>query len=192
MKLIVATNNQGKADEFAVLLRAHFESVQSLRQAGIGIEIEEDGETFAQNAAKKAEAVCKLTGFPTLADDSGLCVDGLDGAPGVYSARFAGHPCNDAANNAHLLQQMQNIPNRAAHFACVLALARPGHPTLLAHGQLHGTITIAPRGEQGFGYDALFEHNGRTLAQMQPHEKNALSHRARAVEDLLAKLSALD
>lgn len=157
-QLLVATNNEGKMHEIRALLADQFESIISLKQAGYDIEVEEDGDTFAGNAVKKAQVICTLAGCAVLADDSGLCVDALDGAPGVHSARFAGQHGDDAANNALLLDQMQGLAwdQRAARFVSVVALARPGSDTLTAAGEVMGHILQHPTGDQGFGYDPLF------------------------------------
>nr|MDD6335009.1 XTP/dITP diphosphatase [bacterium] len=187
MKLIIATHNRGKAAEFARLLRGIFDEAATLDEAGIMDDVEESGTTFSENAILKAEAACRASRLPALADDSGLCVDALGGAPGVYSARYAGCHGDDEANRVLLLKKMENVPEgqRQAHFACALALARPGRKTLVVEGQVHGTIGYAQRGENGFGYDNLFIYRGgRTLAEMSPSEKNAISHRAAAVERL--------
>jgi len=185
MKCVLATNNKGKAAEFAVLLNGFFEIV-TLAEAGVTEDIPETGATFSENAIQKAEYVCAKTNLPALADDSGLCVDALGGAPGVYSARYAGTHGDDRANREKLLREMLNKNNRKAHFACVLALARPGQPTITVEGRVDGRIAYEEKGENGFGYDSVFapfiegEKNSRTFAQMGEGEKNGFSHRARA------------
>ncbi|MCL1795288.1 MAG: RdgB/HAM1 family non-canonical purine NTP pyrophosphatase [Clostridia bacterium] len=173
-----------------MLLAAHYE-VLSLREAGLSVDIEETGSTFAENARLKAEAVMRLARCAALADDSGLSVDALGGAPGVYSARYAGTHGDDAANNRLLLQNMRDARDRAARFVSALALAAPGEETRSVQGEVSGTITDAPRGEGGFGYDPLFEYErGRTFAEMPDREKNEVSHRANAVRALLRMLEA--
>lgn len=190
-RLLLATNNAHKVRELREILVGQYEVV-SLREAGIDIDVEENGETFAQNAALKAEAVSRLAGCDALADDSGLAVDILGGAPGVHSARYAGTGHDDAANNQLLLENLRGIPMPwTARFVCAMALARPGQETLIVEGELPGRIVDTPRGEGGFGYDPLFEtDSGETLAEMPETLKNSLSHRARAAQALLGALSA--
>lgn len=188
-RLLVASNNMHKVRELKALLAAHYD-VLSLAEAGISADIEETGQTFAENARIKAEAISRMTRCAALADDSGLCVDALGGAPGVYSARYAGTHGDDAANNRLLLSNLREIEApRAARFVSAVALARPGKETLIVEGNVEGTIAFAPRGEGGFGYDPLFEYqNGQTFAEMPDAEKNLISHRARAIAALLSAL----
>ena len=150
----------------------------------------EDGASFAENAAKKAREIAELSGCCALADDSGLCVDALGGAPGIYSARFAGEHGNDAANRRRLLREMENIDDRAAHFTCAMALVRPDGSLTAAEGFVYGKIARAEAGENGFGYDSLFylPEFGCTMAQLPPEKKNAISHRHNALMALLEKL----
>ena len=151
------------------------------RAAHIYGNIEENATTFAGNAAIKAEAVCKATGLPTIADDSGLTVEALDGEPGVYSARYAGVHGDDEANNNLLLRRMKGKPQRSCAFVSAIALARPGKETIIAEGTCPGQLLDAPRGHGGFGYDPLFLYeNGETFAEMSQETKNQVSHRARA------------
>ena len=154
--------------------------------AGFCGPIDENADTFAGNAAIKAEAVCAATGLPAIGDDSGLCVDALDGEPGVRSARYAGEHGNDEANNDLLLSRMEGREDRAAQFVCALALKLPGRETLIAEGRCPGVILYARRGTGGFGYDPLFlyEPMGKTYAEMNDEEKNAVSHRAGASEKM--------
>ena len=193
-ELVVATRNAGKLEEIRHLLEG----------AGIGVlgldafpevpEIEEDGATFAANAAKKAETVAHLTGRPCLADDSGLTVAALNGEPGVHSARYAGVQGDDAANNARLLRELADVPEarRQAAFCCVMALCRPGEPTAFFEGRVAGSILHAPRGSGGFGYDPLFLVDGfdRTMAELPLAEKNRISHRGQALRQVIARLIA--
>ena len=190
MKLILASNNAHKLAEIKEILGGHFEEILTLREAGIEHETVEDGETFLDNARKKAREIAALSGCCALADDSGLCVDALGGAPGVYSARFAGEHGNDGANNALLLEKLRGEENRAAHVTCAVVLAYPDGRELSAEGYFYGQIAHAPAGENGFGYDPLFylPERGCTTAQISPEEKNAISHRANALHALLRKL----
>ena len=190
MKLIIASNNAHKLEEIRASLGGAFEQILSLREAGIEHETVEDGVTFAENAAKKAREIAEISGCCALADDSGLCVDALGGAPGIYSARFAGEHGNDAANRRRLLREMENIDDRAAHFTCAMALVRPDGSMSAAEGLVYGEIARAEAGENGFGYDSLFylPEYGCTMAQLPPEKKNAISHRHNALMALLDKL----
>ena len=159
-------------------------------------EVVEDGDTFEANAMKKAEVTSRILNCPVVADDSGLVVDALDGAPGVYSARYAGPEANDAANNRKLLQALKDVPveKRGAMFVCVMALAVPGAETRTVRGTCSGWITQQPRGENGFGYDPLFylPERGCTMGELSPSEKNRISHRAQATQLLLGLLKELE
>lgn len=190
MKLILASNNAHKLREIKEILGGCFVEIVTLREAGIDHETVEDGETFLENAAKKAREIAEISGCCALADDSGLCVDALGGAPGVYSARFAGVHGDDAANNALLLEKLQNVTDRAAHFTCAVVLAYPDGREISAEGYFYGEIAHAPAGENGFGYDPLFylPEYGCTSAQLSPEEKNRISHRGNALRALLKKL----
>lgn len=182
--LVLASNNQHKISELRQMLGNRFRVI-SMRDAGVGKEPEETADSFEGNAILKAEEVCKKTGYLTLADDSGLEVDALNGAPGVHSARFAGHHGNDAANNALLLEKLKGSVDRTARFVSVLALASPFSQTKTFTGNCEGVIAKSPRGDGGFGYDPLFvTENGRTFAELTNDEKNRLSHRARAMQKL--------
>lgn len=190
MKLLIASNNAHKIREIRDILGRKFERILSLSEAGVEHETVEDGATFAENAEKKATEIAQIAGMWALADDSGLCVDALGGAPGIYSARFAGEHGNAEKNNALLLQKMRGVVDRHAHFVCAVALVAPDGRAFFAEGRLEGRILDAPRGGRGFGYDPLFLPDGaeRTLAELTQEEKNAISHRRRALEALLAKL----
>lgn len=192
MKLIIASNNRHKIKEIKDILGERFGEIVSLREAGIEHETVEDGATFAENAFKKAREIAELSGAAALADDSGLCVDALGGAPGIFSARFAGEHGNDEANNRKLLEELAGKSNRSAHYTCAVALVYPDGTSLTAEGHLHGAITEHPRGSGGFGYDPLFVVRGesRTVAEMGSDEKNSISHRAAALRLLLEKLNA--
>ena len=181
MKLIIATNNAHKAQEIRQILADSFSALDTLREAGLAIEVVEDGATFAENAVKKAEQVLAAApGYDAaLSDDSGLAVDALGGAPGVYSARYAGDHGNDQANNDLLLKNMEGVTNRACRFVCAMALALPGEETRVLRGECPGELLYQRAGEGGFGYDPLFRyHTGKTFAEMTEKEKNAVSHRA--------------
>jgi XTP/dITP diphosphohydrolase len=196
----MATRNPGKIRELQALLQDLGITLLSLADFPHLPEIPEEGATFAENATAKALAVARLTGFPALADDSGLVVDALGGAPGVFSARYAQDrtapaPPTDADNWRKLLKELQDVPweERGARFVCEIALARPDGRLLRARGECQGVIALKPRGETGFGYDPVFwvpEYEA-TMAQLGPAIKNRISHRARALaalKDLLASL----
>ena len=191
MKLIIASNNKDKICEIREILGAAFDPIRSLSEEGISHETIEDGETFRENALKKAREIAFLSGCCALADDSGICVDALGGAPGVYSARFAGGHGDNAANNRLLLEKMVHEENKAAHYTCAVALVWPDGKILEAEGKMEGEITLSPRGEHGFGFDPLFylPEYGCTAAELPPEEKNKISHRARALRALLEKLN---
>jgi XTP/dITP diphosphohydrolase len=190
MDLLIATRNEGKAREFTRLFADMGLNLRTLADLDIDQEIEETGATFAENARLKAEGYMNLSGLPTLADDSGLEVMALDGAPGVHSARYGG--VSGRAQLDYLLKQMKGIPfyERLARFVCVIALARPGGETEFVEGTLPGVIELEPRGTNGFGYDPLFYvlEKDKTLAELSPEEKNSLSHRAAAAHEAQAVL----
>lgn len=190
--LLAATGNSHKLKELQHIFADYYQ-VLPMSAAGFTEEIEENGSTFAENAVIKAEAVCAATGMPAIADDSGLAVKALDGEPGVYSARYAGHHGDDDANNDLLLRKMDQVEDREAHFVCALALKCPGEEPLVAEGRCPGVILRERRGTGGFGYDPLFlyEPLGKTFAEVNEEEKNAISHRARACEALKEKLRNL-
>ncbi len=185
MKIVLASRNQGKLQEFKALLASLPVEVASLQNYPEVPEVAEDGATFAENAVKKARAVAAATGLWALADDSGLEVDYLNGAPGVYSARFAGEGRDDRANNEKLLRLLAGVPpeKRTARFRCVVAVATPGGEVYTAEGACAGVIAAEPRGNRGFGYDPLFfvPQLGKTFAELDPEVKNTISHRARAL-----------
>ena len=191
--LVLASNNAHKIRELSELLDDRFRMI-SMREAGFAEEIEENGQTFEENAVLKARAVAKATGLCALADDSGLSVDALDGAPGVLSARFAGAHGDDRANNALLIEKMADVPaeDRTAQFVCAMALALPNGDIRTVEGTCPGVITFSPRGEGGFGYDPYFEYlSGETFAEMPAEEKNRVSHRANAMRAMLPLLEKL-
>jgi len=189
MKLLVATTNQGKLRELTQLLSPLNLDVVGLDQLVNPPVVEEDGATFQANAIKKAQTLARFSGYPTLADDSGLRVDVLNGAPGVFSARYAGEQGDDKANNARLVSELQQIPlnQRKAHFHCCIALAQPDGRCTTVEGQVDGLIIDQERGTHGFGYDPLFlvPEYGKTMAELPAEIKNRISHRGRALQQLL-------
>ena len=190
-KIVLASGNQGKVREFNQLLAGLDCKVVPQTELGVP-DIEETGLTFVENAILKARNAAQHTGLPAIADDSGLEVDALDGAPGIYSARYAGAGASDADNLHKLLQALDGVTQRSARFQCLLVFMRHGSdPTpLICQGSWEGSITTAPAGENGFGYDPVFwvaEH-GCTSAQLSPEQKNALSHRGKALRELAARL----
>jgi len=190
MKLIVASNNPKKRAEIATILGGLGIELVSADNT-LFIDVIEDASTFSGNARKKAEAFAAANGLPALADDSGLCVDALDHAPGVYSARFAGLDATDADNNRKLLVSLQNQPNRAAHFCCALHLAFPDREqSFSADGQVRGEILTQAVGSGGFGYDPLFfcPELGKAFAESTPEEKASVSHRGRALRAMAEQL----
>lgn len=192
MKLIIASNNKHKLVEMKAILSPFFDEIVSMREAGIEHETVEDGSTFMENALKKAREVSELSGCCAIADDSGICVDALDGAPGIFSARFCGHHGDDAANNRLLLEKMQGIEDRRAHYTCAIALTYPDGRLITAEDYFYGEIAREERGENGFGYDPLFylPEYGCTSAEISPDEKNRISHRGKALMALVEKLKA--
>ncbi len=186
--LVAATRNEGKLKELRKIAEKYGMQLLSMDDVGCGnLEIEEDGESFRENALIKARALCELLKRPCIADDSGLCVDALDGAPGVHSARYAGEHGDDAANRAKLLEQMRGVSQRDAHFECCVALCFPERKrTIIARGICPGTIAEEERGTGGFGYDSLFVPDGysKTFAELPEHLKNEMSHRAVALQEL--------
>ena len=190
--LVVATANENKLRQLQKIF-GDFYSLVSMSAAGFVGDIDENATTFAGNATLKAEEVCRAVGLPTLADDSGLMVDALDGEPGVLSARYAGEHGNDEANNDLLLSRMEGKEDRSASFRCALALKIPGKDTIIAEGSCPGVILTERRGTGGFGYDPLFlyEPMNKTYAEMNAEEKNQISHRSRAAEMMRSIMSQL-
>ncbi|TAJ80404.1 MAG: RdgB/HAM1 family non-canonical purine NTP pyrophosphatase [Gallionellaceae bacterium] len=190
-KLVIASNNQGKLREFQRMLAPL--GIEALTQSQLGIpEAEEPHCTFVENALAKARHVSRESGLPALADDSGICVDALGGAPGVLSARYAGEPKSDRRNNDKLLQTLQGASDRRAHYYCVLVLVRhvDDPQPIIAEGEWHGEIAQEERGEGGFGYDPMFwlPELGKMSAELSHDEKAQLSHRAKALKILLQRL----
>lgn len=189
--LVLATTNQGKLRDFRLLFEGSGIAIELPGDHGVALDVEETGETFTDNALLKARAfAAALPGRAVLADDSGLMVEALGGDPGVRSARYAGEPSDDHANNRLVLERMRGVDDRRAAFVVVLAMVLPDGSEILAEGRCEGTIAFEERGANGFGYDVIFfrEDLGRTFGEATPAEKNARSHRAAAVKALLAKL----
>ena len=189
-RFVLATHNAGKLAEMQAILSGLGVEVLSPEQAGVNVEVEETGSTFAENAMLKAKAVCAAAGLPAIADDSGLCVDALNGAPGVYSARYGGEGLDDAGRYRLLLSSMPAGKPRTAKFVSVITCCFPNGDVLTARGECPGTIAFASMGEGGFGYDPVFflPKLKKTFAQLSPEEKNAISHRGKALEAFQAKL----
>jgi XTP/dITP diphosphohydrolase len=188
--LVVATRNQGKSSEIRSCLAHPQLEIKDLNDFGSIPEIVEDGATFDDNAYKKASFTAKVLGLPALADDSGLEVEALGGAPGVHSARYAGAGASDADNNDKLLREMTGLSNRKARFRCVLSLTVPTGFALTYEAQCHGDILAAPRGGHGFGYDPLFYYPSleKTFAELTMEEKLQVSHRGLALQELRGEL----
>ena len=190
MKLVLASKNQKKLVEMNDILSHLGIEVCSEAEAGVDLEVEETGTTFEENSLLKAKAVMEASGLPAIADDSGLCVECLNGAPGVYSARYGGEGLSDEDRYRMLLENMRGQMTRAAKFVSVITCCFPNGDVLTARGECPGTIAFAPMGEGGFGYDPVFflPKLKKTFAQLAPEEKNAVSHRGRALEAFQAKL----
>jgi XTP/dITP diphosphohydrolase len=190
--IVLATRNKGKIQEMKDLLSPFQIEVKSIADFPHCPEVVEDGETFAQNAIKKAEAISKYLNLPALADDSGLEVDAIDGRPGVFSARFAGSEATDEENNQKLVECLHDVPpgDRGARFRTVLAVAIPGQVTWTCEGTVEGQIGLSPCGQNGFGYDPLFylPDLQKTMAQLTREEKNKISHRGTAMRKFLKKI----
>lgn len=189
-KILLATGNPHKARELSAMLSGCDVEVLTLKDVGFTGEIAEDGKTFEENAEIKARAAASL-GYIGVGDDSGLCVDFLGGAPGVYSARYAGEPCDNAKNNEKLLFEMAGVPEekRGAKFVCVICCVFPDGRKIISRGECSGRILTSYAGRGGFGYDPLFycTERGKSYAEMTEEEKNSVSHRARAMKGFLDK-----
>ena len=190
MELVIASNNEGKIEEFRRLLSPLGYEVMSQSEAGIELFVDETAFTFEENAELKARAIFDRLGCCVLADDSGICVDSLDGDPGVYSARYGGPFLDDNGRNQILLRNMRDIPEgeRRAEFVCVLHFISEFGDDIEAKGVCRGEITFEPRGVNGFGYDPIFLYEGKTFAEHTAEFKNKVSHRAKALEILLEKI----
>ena len=190
MKVILASKNQHKLTELSAILSQLGFEIALESEYGLDIDVEETGTTFEENSFLKADAVMKASGLPVLADDSGLMVDALDGAPGVYSARY-GHKASDKERTAYLLENRKDVPEerRGAKFVCVITCLFPDGRKIVARGECPGVIARAPHGENGFGYDPVFylPELGMTYAELPSEQKNAISHRARALQDFCRK-----
>ncbi len=189
-RFVLATHNPGKLAEMKAILSNLGVEVLSPGEAGVEVDVEETGATFCENAMLKAKAVCAASGLPAIADDSGLCVNALNGGPGVYSARYGGEGLDDRERCLLLLQSLRGQTTRAAHFACAVACAFPNGDTLEAEGRCDGAIAFAPLGEGGFGYDPVFliPEKGKTFGQLTAEEKSAISHRGKALAAFAEKL----
>ena len=189
-KFVLATHNPGKLAEMKAILSGLGVEVVSPAEAGVEMDVEETGTTFAENAMLKAKAICAAAGLPAIADDSGLCVNALNGGPGVYSARYGGEELGDRKRRLLLLRNLRGQTTRAAHFTCAVACAFPDGDTLTAEGRCDGAIAFAPLGEGGFGYDPVFliPEKGKTFGQLSPEEKSAISHRGKALAAFVEKL----
>lgn len=194
-KLVIASSNAGKLREIARILAPL--DIQAVPQSEFDVpDCPEPHVTFVENCLAKARHASLHSGLPALADDSGICVEALGGAPGVFSARYAGEPKSDARNNEKLVTALQGVADRRAHYTCVMVFVRhPDDPEpVIAEGRWHGEIIDAPRGENGFGYDPYFlvPEYGKTGAELDADTKNAISHRGQALRDLVDKLKRLD
>lgn len=193
MKWIIATNNNGKVAEFHKILPPLGISANSLKEEGVVCEVEETGTTFEENALIKARTCCQITGYASIADDSGLVVEALDGRPGVYSARYAP---TEAACNEKLLHEMENVPDgdaRHAYYVCVIACVLPDGREFTVRGECHGQIVRTETGTNGFGYDPLFylPQYGMTFGELSPEIKNEISHRGKALKAFAEKLKEM-
>ena len=190
MKFVLASHNKGKLAEMQAVLAELGIEVVMPAELGIDVDVEETGETFAENAALKAKAIMAASGLPAIADDSGLCVKWLNGAPGVYSARYGGEGLDDVGRYRLLLENMRGQMPRTAKFVSVITCCFPNGDVLTAEGDCHGAIAFAPMGDGGFGYDPVFlvPSLRKTFAQLTPEEKNAISHRGNALRTFAAEL----
>ena len=194
MKIVLATNNNHKVEEFksGFAAKGLDAEIVTIRQTGFSGDIVEDKDTFEGNALIKAKALAEFTGMIAIADDSGLVVDALGGAPGVFSARYAGENATDKENNEKLLKELENCPEgeRSGRFVCVICAYRPDGKTLFVRGESEGEIICAPRGDGNFGYDPIFYYPPfkKTFAEMTMEEKGSISHRGKAIEKLLEQI----
>lgn len=190
MKFVLASHNPGKLKELSAILEKLGIEVLLPNTLGIHVEVEETGMTFAENALLKAKAICAASGLPAIADDSGLCVDALNGGPGIYSARYGGEGLDDRGRTQLLLSSLRGQTTRAAHFACAIACAFPNGDTVTSEGICNGAIAFAPMGTEGFGYDPVFlvPEKGKTFAQLSEEEKSAISHRGKALKAFSTEL----
>lgn len=191
--IVLATRNKGKTREIRELLKGYPIDIKNLDDFGPIPEVIEDGETFDDNAYKKASFTAKILGYPAMADDSGLCVEALDGAPGVYSARYAGENATDADNVKKMLEELKDKDNRKASFKCVISIAIPTGPALTYEGECQGVITKEAVGDNGFGYDPLFFYPelNKTFAQLTIQEKGQVSHRGKALKEIADEMDKI-
>ena len=191
MKVVLASKNQHKLVEMRDILSAQGVEVVLESDVGVDVEVEETGTTFEENSLLKARAVMEASGLPAIADDSGLSVDALNGAPGVYSARYGGEGLDDVGRYRLLLENMKGQLDRKCKFVSVITLCMPGGDVITARGECPGTLAYAPQGENGFGYDPIFfvPEKKKTFAQLSPEEKNAISHRGNALKLFQRKLA---
>lgn len=195
MKYIIATHNMKKRNELARILEPLGVEVLTAEQAGVELtDVEETGTTFEENARLKSESGCKETGMPCIGDDSGLMVDALDGAPGVYSARYAGDHGNDPANIALLLENMKDVPDekRTARFMCTVCCTYPDGSEIVVSGKCEGKIGYEPKGDGGFGYDPVFMVGDKSFAELTAEEKDKISHRGNALKALAEALAKVE
>lgn len=192
MRAVLASKNAHKLVEMQTILSAQGLEVVLESDVGVDIEVEETGTTFEENSLLKARAVMDRTGLPAIADDSGLCVDALNGAPGVYSARYGGPGLDDVGRYRLLLENMRGQLDRRCRFVSVITLCMPGGDVIAARGECPGTLAYAPKGEHGFGYDPIFflPELKKTFAELSPEEKNQVSHRAHSLKAFQEKLEA--
>lgn len=191
MKFIIATNNQKKLKELERILNPLGINAVSARDEGVSLDdVEETGTTFAENAFLKAEAAFKKTGLPSVADDSGLCVDVLNGRPGIFSARYAGENATDDDKNNKLLSELKDVSekDRTAHFTCAICCILPNGEKIEVEGVCDGSIAFEPHGNEGFGYDPIFKYGDKSYAELSSSEKDAVSHRGKALRKLKAEL----
>lgn len=194
-KVIFATKNKGKIKEIQAVLGERY-NVITMEEAGITVDVEENGKTFEENAVIKAEAIAKICGETVLADDSGLEIDYLNGEPGIYSARYMGHDTSYDIKNKSLIERLDGVPDekRTARFVCAVAAAVPGKETVVVRGTMEGIIGYEIKGENGFGYDPIFflPQYGKTSAEISPEEKNKISHRGKALRMIAEKLNNME
>ena len=192
MKFIIATNNAKKLVELERILKPLGIEAVTAKQEGITLDdVEENGTTFMENSFIKADAACKKTGLPAIADDSGICVDALDGAPGIYSARFAGEDATDDDKNALILEKLKNVKQseRGAHYVSAISCVFPNGDKIQVEGKCFGEIAYEPQGNGGFGYDPIFLYEGRSFGDFTPEEKDKVSHRGNSLRMLRAELT---
>lgn len=192
MKMVLASQNAHKLAEMQEILSAQGIEVVQESELGLAVNVEETGTTFAENALLKAKAVMEASGLPAIADDSGLCVDALNGAPGVYSARYGGPEVDDLGRCRLLLENMRGMTDRRCRFVCAVCCAFPDGTVVTAEGECAGTLAYAPRGAGGFGYDPIFFFPAlkRTFAELTSEEKHAVSHRGAALKQFQERLTA--